>query len=67
MNLRAVSRPTKYLVRICNSRNLSPLKASELSKLFPFHLQRAEMFALRRSDENELERKFLPARFPSRF
>ena len=41
-------------------------KASEAPILFPHHLQRAEMFALRRSDENELSEKSFPARFASR-
>ena len=51
---------------MCHSRILSPSKASEHPILFPHHLRRAEMFAVRRSDENELERKFLPAHFASR-
>ena len=33
--------------------------------VFADHLQWIEMFAIRRSDGNELERKFLPARFAS--
>ena len=33
---------------------------------FTIHLQRVEMFAVQRSDENELERNFLPACFVSR-
>ena len=59
-------RPAKCLVRMCHSRILSPSKASEPPTLFPHHFPRAEMFALRRSDENKPERKFLPARFASR-
>ena len=51
---------------MCHSRILSPSKASEPPTLFPLHLPRAEMFALRRSDENEPERKILPARSASR-
>ena len=51
---------------MCHSRILSPSKASELPTLFPLRLPRAEMFALRRSDENEPERKILPARSASR-
>ena len=38
----------------------------ENSNIFPPHFPRAEMFALRRSDENETEREILPARFASR-
>ena len=49
-----------------HSKILSPSKASEPPILFPHHLQLAGMFVLRRSDENELERRFLPARFASR-
>ena len=51
---------------MCLSRILSPSKTSEPPILFPHHLQLAEMFVLWRSDENELQQKFLPARFASR-
>ena len=51
---------------MCHSRILSPSKPSGLPTLFPLHLPRAEMFALRRSDENEPVRKILPARSASR-
>ena len=51
---------------MCHSRIISPSKASGLPTLFPLHLPRAEMFALRRSDENEPVRKILPARSASR-
>ena len=51
---------------MCHSRILSPSKASGLPTLFPLHLPRAEMFALRRSDENEPVRRILPARSASR-
>ena len=40
-----------------------------MNLLYYFHItfwQREEMFALRRSNENELKRNFLPARFASR-
>ena len=37
------------------------------SSVFPHHHQRVEMFAVERSDENELQGKFLPASFASRF
>ena len=40
-------------------------RANLLKVIFPHHLQRVEMFAVQRSDENELERKFLPACFAS--
>ena len=51
---------------MCHSRILSPSKARWLPTLFPLHFPRAEMFALRRSDENEPVRRILPARSASR-